>query len=136
MALVFFDMDAPNKQLLVRLQLEKARKLLSQANEMYAMEHWDMAANRYYYACFHAVQGLFIHEGLAARRHTGTVRQFSLHFVKTGRIDKRYGSFLSQIMQLREKADYNCFFNVSSQDLKDFASLSEDFIGLIEKMIV
>lgn len=27
---------------------------------MVELKHWDLAANRYYYACFHAVQALFI----------------------------------------------------------------------------
>ena len=129
-------MDIPNKETLVNLQLEKAHSFLTQANEMYTMEHWDMAANRFYYACYHAVQALFIHEGLSARRHVGTVTQFSQHFVKTGRIDKQYGSFFSQMMQLREKADYNCFYNVTKQDIDDLTTLSKEFVSRIEELMV
>ena len=50
---------------------------------MVELKHWDLAANRYYYACFHAVQALFIAKGVNAHTHTGINTQFSLHFVKT-----------------------------------------------------
>ena len=45
---------------LVILQPEKAKVFLKQADEMFDMKYWDIASNRYYYACFHAVQALLI----------------------------------------------------------------------------
>lgn len=53
-------MDQVNKDTLTSLQVEKAKRFLTQADEMVELKHWDLAANRYYYACFHAVQALFI----------------------------------------------------------------------------
>ena len=38
---------------LVILQLEKAKVFLKQADEMFDLKYWDIASNRYYYACFH-----------------------------------------------------------------------------------
>lgn len=53
-------MDNIHKKTLVGLQVEKAKRFLAQADEMVELKHWDLAANRYYYASFHAVQALFI----------------------------------------------------------------------------
>ena len=129
-------MDEQTKKMLISLQMEKARRFLSQADEMYAMKHWDMAANRYYYACFHAVQGLFIAHNLpATKRHSGTIAQFSLHFVKSGMVEPTHGSFLARMMQLRQKADYNFAFDISEQDLSEFVTLAKDFIQMTEKLI-
>ena len=36
---------------LVILQLEKAKVFLKQADEMFDLKYWDIASNRYYYAC-------------------------------------------------------------------------------------
>ena len=103
---------------------------------MYSMQYWDLAANRYYYACYHAVQGLFIANGLpATKKHSGTVTQFSLHFVKTGTVETTYGSFLARMMQLRQKADYNCAYDISEKDLAEQVSLSKDFIKKIEELL-
>lgn len=51
-------MDNIHKKTLVGLQVEKAKRFLAQADEMVELKHWDLAANRYYYASFHAVQAL------------------------------------------------------------------------------
>jgi len=56
-------MNEEDRKTLVKLEIEKAQKFLCQAKEMETMSYWDLAANRYYYACFHAVQALFIHDG-------------------------------------------------------------------------
>ena len=97
-------MDEQDKHTLVRLQIEKAHRFLRQADEMFAQKQWDLAANRYYYACYHAVQGLFIARDLpTAKKHSGTVTQFSLHFVKTGLVDSVYGSFLARICSCDRK---------------------------------
>ena len=56
---------------LVILQLEKAKVFLKQADEMFDLKYWDIASNRYYYACFHAVQALLIQNGLSCKTHDG-----------------------------------------------------------------
>ena len=76
------------------MQLEKAHRFLDQADEMCKQHYWDIASNRYYYACYHAVQALLIKNGLYAHTHDGLLSQFGLHFVKTGKIDKDFGAFL------------------------------------------
>ena len=53
-------MEQEQRVLLVNLQAEKAKRFLAQADEMVGLKHWDLYANRYYYACFHAVQALFV----------------------------------------------------------------------------
>lgn len=129
-------MEAEDIKALVELQIEKAHRFLAQADEMYSMHYWDLAANRYYYACYHAVQGLFIAYGLpATKKHSGTVTQFSLHFVKPGKVETTYGSFLARMMQLRQKADYNCAYDISEKDLEDQVQLSKDFIRKIEALL-
>lgn len=96
-------MEIANKETLIKLQLEKAHRFLEQAEEMYALKHWDLAANRYYYSCFHAVQGLFFAHGLpTAKKHAGLISLFSLHFVKTGKVESTLGSFLARMMQLNK----------------------------------
>jgi len=128
-------MEPENKDILVRLQVEKAKRFLSQADEMTELKHWDLAANRYYYACFHAVQALFINKGVNAHTHAGINTQFSLHFVKTGIIDISYGSFLARMFQLRQKADYNCAYEISKDDIHEIVGLTHNFIKAVLSLI-
>ena len=79
---------------LVELRLEKAKRFIAEAEQMLSMGLWDLAANRFYYSCFHAAQALLIHYGLSAHTHAGTLGVFGMNFVKTGKIPA-YSSRLS-----------------------------------------
>ena len=70
------SLNDEERKTMVGLQLEKANRFLEQAEMVRNLQQWDLAANRYYYACFHAVQALFIHNGLASKTHAGMLRQF------------------------------------------------------------
>lgn len=129
-------MGKDNQKILVSLQTEKAKRFLTQADEMANLKHWDLAANRYYYACFHAVQALFIAKGVNAHTHAGINTQFSLHFVKTGVVDISYGSFLARMFQLRQKADYNCAYEVSESEVQEIVELTHNFVKTIISLIV
>lgn len=128
-------MENEDKIILVELQVEKAKRFLSQADEMVELRHWDLAANRYYYACFHAVQGLFINKGINAHTHAGINTQFSLNFIKTGIVDISYGSFLARMFQLRQKADYNCAYEISEDDIHEIIELAHNFIKTILSLL-
>lgn len=124
-----------DRRIMVKLQMEKANRFLNQARMVSDMQQWDLAANRYYYACFHAVQALFIHNGLASKTHSGMLSQFGLHFIKTGIIEDRLGGFLTRMEQLREKGDYNCLFSISEEDLKNIIAPANELIGVITKLV-
>jgi len=123
------------RKTMVGLEMEKAHRFLKQAGMMCELEQWDIAANRYYYACFHAVQALFIHNGLSSRRHSGMLTQLGLHFVKTGIIEDRLGAFLTRMEQLREKGDYNCLFEVTKEELLSFVAPTNELIDKISSLI-
>ena len=97
--------------------------------------HWDLAINRYYYACFHIVQALFMAKGFSAHTHSGTSTVLGQQFVKTGLIDVPYGRFFSTMVQLRQKADYNSVANIAEQDARDIVEQSKDFIAKLESLL-
>ena len=107
---------------LVELRLEKAKRFIAEAEQMLSMELWDLAANRFYYSCFHAAQA-------------GTLGVFGMNFVKTGKIDKELGAFFSRMEQLRMKADYNCEYDVSNSDVENMQQPAHDFLNSIIKLI-
>lgn len=124
-----------DKQLLISLQVEKSHKFLDEANEMAKQERWDLAANRYYYACFHIVQAAFISRGISTRTHDGCLTELGKNFILTGELDKKYGRFFSRMIQLRIKADYNSITEVTEAEVLEMAPLSTDFISSIEALL-
>ena len=82
------SLSEEERNTVVNLQLEKAHLFLQQADEMCRQQYWDIASNRYYYACYHAVQALLIKNGLNSHTHDGLITSFGLNFVKTGKMDR------------------------------------------------
>ena len=72
-------MDA---ELLITLQKEKAYRFLKEADDMLEQKRWDLAANRYYYACYHMTHAAFISKGISTRTHDGTLTELGKNFKK------------------------------------------------------
>ena len=129
------SLNDEERRTIVNLQMEKADRFLAQAEMVREMQQWDLAANRFYYACFHAVQALFIHNGLASKTHSGMLRQFGLHFIKTGIIEDRLGGFLTRMEQLREKGDYNCVFSINEEELDTIVAPAHELVKVIAELV-
>ena len=123
------------RNLLVGMEMEKAKRFLDQAEEMTRLKYWDIASNRYYYACFHAIQALLIKNGLYAHTHDGLLTLFGLHFVKKGIVDNELGAFMSRIEQLREKGDYNCYYSVTEEEIETIIDPTKKLIQRIEELL-
>lgn len=125
-------MDA---RLLITLQIDKAVRFLQEADEMLKQNRWDLAANRYYYACYHMVHALFITKGISTKTHDGTLSELGKHFILTGQLDKKFGRFFARMIQLRIKADYNSIAEVSEEEVKELAPLSHEFVDAVKELI-
>lgn len=124
-----------NRRILVKREYEKAERFYSQAVKNAAIEEWDVVANRIYYAIFHAVAALLIHDGHKVATHKGAVMVFGQHYVRTGIFSTDTGRFYSQLQTIREKADYNCDWIGSEDVVKPFIPKSRIFIDEIKKRI-
>ena len=123
------------RQILVQRELDKAHEAYEDIEILKARGHWNGAANRLYYSVFHAVNALFINDGLEAGRHKTSHSLFSMHYIKTGILPIDYGRLYNNLQRLREKSDYNCFFDVSEQDIVDGIAIAANFIKAIEQLI-
>lgn len=123
------------KAVLIQLQRDKAEDFLRQAEFMCANKFWDMAANRYYYAMYHLTQALFITNGLSAHSHAGLLNIFHLHFVKEGKVPRELGGFFSRMEQMRERADYNCAYNVSEEEVMQIVPYVHQFFDVVKGLM-
>lgn len=121
--------------IVVRKELERAHETFEEIEVMCQAGKWNGAANRIYYSVFHAVNALFINDGLQVKRHKGSHALFSQHYVKTGKLPIEYGRFYNNLQTLREKSDYNCFYDVDEQDVINGKEEASKFIKAIEDLI-
>lgn len=107
------------RQVMVTLELEKSDKTWAQLDVQLKAHLWDMAANRLYYALFHAVSALLIHDRHEVGTHRGAVNKFSLYYVKQGLFTKEEGRLYSRLQSLREEGDYNCAFDAGQDEVEE-----------------
>ena len=124
-----------DSNLLIKLQTEKARRFLQEADDMVLQNRWSLAANRFYYACYHIVHAAFITHGIATKTHDGTLTELGKRFILTGQLDKKYGRFFARMIQLRIKADYNSIAEVSEAEVLEMAPLSHEFVAAVEGLL-
>ena len=97
-------MNEPLDQEYTKSLWERALEAINIAES--ARGHPDWAANRAYYAAFHAVSALFAVEGQYFKKHSGVRSAFHQHLVKTKRLADELGKEYDQLLELRGKADY------------------------------
>lgn len=81
----------------VNYRMASAFKTFDAAKVLANNGFWNSAVNRLYYSLFYAVNALLVHNEIYTNSHTGTRSQFSLLFIKTGRIDKKYGKLFTEL---------------------------------------
>jgi len=119
----------------VTYRIESAHKTYNAARILAENGFWNSAVNRLYYSLFYAVNALLVANGIITKSHSATKSQFSLHFVKTGKIDKKYGKLLSELFDWRQKGDYENIFDYNESSVKPLFKPVNEMIELIEKEI-
>lgn len=88
-----------------------------------------------YYAVFYAINALFVLHGIETQTHSGLKQKFSLHFVKPGLFDKKYGKLLSELYDWRLKGDYDDIVTFESEDVRPLIGNVKEFIDQVEQFI-
>lgn len=119
----------------IKYRIEKARKTFADAKSLAEIKSWNSSMNRLYYSCFYSVLALFAKHNINSRTHSGAKTQLSLHFVKTGKLDKQWGLLYGDLFDLRQRGDYGDFFDFEEKDIIQIIPRVEEFLSNIENLI-
>lgn len=123
------------REIIVNLELEKAQNTFSDMEYCVQGKKWESAANRLYYALFHAMSALLISDGYNVKSHRGVMALFGEHYVKSGIFSKEDGALFSDLVIMRDNADYNCFFETDEEKLQPYLEPARQLISRIEEYI-
>ena len=119
----------------VYYRIESAYKTFNAAEILAKNGFWNSAVNRLYYSLFYIVNALLVANEIITKSHSATKSQFSLYFVKTGKIDKKYGKLLSELFDWRQKGDYGNIFDYNETSVKPLFKPVKEMIELVENEI-
>lgn len=111
------SMEDSARQEMVRLYFEKAWQCWTDAEQAKQLSAWSMCANRMYYALVNAFRALLLQDQHPCHKHNGIKSLVGRYYVVTGELTDQEGKLYSQMETMREKADYDCYFNAEEQDI-------------------
>lgn len=125
-----------------KLRKEISDEMLALANErivsakaLLKIGNYRDAISRSYYANVDVLRGLLEIEDVFAKTHKGMIEKFHQLYIKTEKIDKKFGNFVSRAEKMREDADYSSKFIVDEDMVKNAIEKSEIFIAAVKKYL-
>lgn len=115
-----------------RVRLEHAKECLQDAKLLLAGESYRSAANRAYYAVFHAMRAVLALDGVDMKHHSGIISAFRRLYIKTGVFDVSLSELISELSTMREGSDYNDFFITSKAETIEQVQSAEFFLTAVE----
>ena len=88
------SMNAEDRKAMVAYRMEKAEMALEDASFLHDAARYNLAANRLYYALFHAASALLLSRGISTKRHSGLITQMHFEFCQDWRADIRRRSLI------------------------------------------
>lgn len=129
------SLSEEERRAVVELELDKSDKTMAQLDVQIGAKLWDFAANRLYYALFHAVSALLINDHHTVGTHSSAMSQFNLFYIKEGVFSKVEGKLYSHLQRLREDGDYNCSIEVEEEEVKEKIEPTKQLIAKIKDYI-
>lgn len=114
------SLDNESRQDMILYRQEKADMALADAMFLTDAARYNLAANRLYYALYHAASALLLSKGISTKRHSGLITQIHLNFVKTGILTSDEGALFKVMFDLRHESDYEDFIDVECTDIEEY----------------
>ena len=120
---------------IVRYRIECAENTLGEIENPFALEYYNNAANRMYYACYYAVSALLIANGIATKSHDGVIQMFGLHFIRTGIFPTHYGKYYSQLFNERQTGDYEDLYNHDKVTTAELYPKAKELVSAVKEKV-
>jgi uncharacterized protein (UPF0332 family) len=116
-------------------RMERAKEMLSAAEDNLKIGQYKTSLNRSYYAIFHAMRAMNILKGFDSSKHSGVIAYFNKEYIKEGIMDKELSVIIKSCSFLREKSDYDDFFIVGRKETENQLASAKVFLEAVEKYL-
>jgi uncharacterized protein (UPF0332 family) len=120
---------------IVRYWCERSHTSHKAAHREAAAGDYILAINRAYYALFYAVSALLLEEGRQFKRHSGVRAAFNRDFIRTGRVEMRYGDLYNQLFDDRQAGDYVALTEFDAEYVQERIEACETFLKHLRPLL-
>ena len=128
-------MQAHERKALSQARLEHAVECLSAATNLLETGNYKSAANRSYYAVFHAMRAVLVFDEIDMKRHSGVISEFRRRYIKTEIFETRMSEIISVLFDVRTDSDYDDFYVISKADVEEQIQNAEKFCKAVKEYL-
>jgi uncharacterized protein (UPF0332 family) len=125
-------MESGSVKDLSKYRFEKALSNIGIARVLYESRDYGVALNRAYYAAFDAMRAVNALDGFDSSKHSGVIAHFNQTYVKTQLFPASTSSVIRKASMLREKSDYEDFYEPDEEETYDTIVKVEAFLKDVE----
>ena len=112
-------MQADDKKALSEAKFDHAKECLDAAKSLLASSNYKSAANRSYYAIFHAMRAVLAFDEIDMKHHSGVISEFRKLYIKTNIFDIKLSQIISVLFDIRTESNYDDFFIISKSEVQE-----------------
>ena len=120
------------RKALSNARLEHAEESLSAAENLLQSGNYKSAANRSYYAVFHAMRAVLAYDEIDMKRHSGVIAEFRRLYIKTGIFESELSTIVSVLFDIRTDSDYDDFFVIAKEDVVEQVANAKYFLEKVK----
>ena len=120
---------------LALVRIEKAEHCIDSANAMIEIGFYLDAANRSYYAIFHAMRSVLALEGKDFSKHAGVISYFRKNYIKTGVFSIRHSRIIDDLFEVRSNSDYDDFFVIEKSEVLRQVEDAKFFVSSVKEYV-
>jgi len=124
-----------DKKSLSSVRMEHAEECLDAAKSLLTSANYKSAANRSYYAVFHAMRAVLAFDEIDMKHHSGVIAEFRRLYIKNGIFNTGLSQIISVLFDVRTESDYDDFFIISKAEVVEQIANAEAFLTAIKKYL-
>ncbi len=114
-------LNEKDRSQLIKYNIEKAEKMVADIPFYIKNNKLFVAVNRIYYGIYYyMLSALALKNGFSTSKHSQLIGWFNKEYIKSNKIDKKYGKIIRNAFEQRSKADYDVFVKFAKVEVEDF----------------
>ncbi len=120
------------KQNLAKVRFEHSLQCLKTSQLLVDADDYKCAANRSYYAIFHAMRAVLAFDGYDVKKHSAVISKFRQLYIKTLIFPSNFSKIISILFNSRNDSDYDDFYLLSKEDVENQINNAKEFLNAIK----
>jgi len=119
-----------NVEILIDRYLNAAKERLESAKALLDIDNYEDSISRAYYSILDAATACLVKKDIVPKSHAGAIKLFSLHYIKTREVDRKYQRQFARIEKARLEADYTHTRKFTKDEAQEIYSEAQEFFNM------